>query len=237
MNSKRIARMCAGAIAPAILMLAACGGGGPEETKTDASAPGAANAPAAASAPKTSAEAAKGLPGPPPPSSPGAARVMLGLKGTSGMASVVEAFEQRQGYPWTNENPKLLAFSRKSDGVKGKGVKWKTAPWSGKSADVLLIPTSFEGANLKVELSANGKSLLDFSPLDTDGPQSWEKNGAKLEFHKVGVFQGVHGVFGLTLPDGFSPADQPIELSIKITGADNEQSWFGVRDAVNGKDF
>ncbi len=162
---------------------------------------------------------------------------MLNLFGTMGFASLKDAFERFDGYPWTKQNPKPLYFTRELDGEEGLGVSWLTAPWSGKTTDPLIFPATFEGTNLKVRLTLNGKSLIEFNPTDSDETQSWEHDGSKLDFIKIGVWQGVHGVFVLHLAEKAAKANEALELGFKILEADEERAWIGIRDAKNGVDF
>ncbi len=168
---------------------------------------------------------------------PSPAAKMLNLTGTAGYASLVNAFDRLDVYPWTKGNPKSLFFTRELDGEEGLGVSWLTAPWSGKSSHPIIFPASFEGTNLKVRLTLAGKTLIEFKPTDTDEVQQWDEKGTKLEFHKIGVWQGVHGVFVLELDEDAAKVGQALELGLKILEADDEKSWIGIRDAKNGLDF
>ncbi len=152
----------------------------------------------------------------------------------SGYAYLLEADITAPKYANFDGEYRMLAYTRRSFGINGKGVSWKTAPWTGKSANTVVFAASYYLAP-QIQLSLNGKVILNFTPHGED--ESWSQNGFQLSMRAMPMAVGMHGIFSLKLPDGWSPAGEPLTISAKVLGGVDDSAWFGVRDLTDAKDL
>lgn len=146
--------------------------------------------------------------------------------GASGFAMAIASDEFKPAYPSLTTDAADLHFSRLADKLQGKGITWRTDPWSGKSAERLAFAGSFEYAPI-CQLSINNQIIMEFTPTAKD--ETWEQNGFKLEYKHFNMNSGNHGIFVMTLPEGYSEAGAPLEMNVKITGGEIPNAWFGIR--------
>ncbi len=146
----------------------------------------------------------------------------------SGFASLLAADETMDLYQNFDNKLSMLALARAGLGAQGKsvGAHWKTALWTGKRENELVFAGSYADVT-KCVMEINGKPILEFVPQKEDG--LWEQDGISLRMKYMGDNMGSHALFGLRLPDGFSPPNTPIEIRVLVLNGKDGQSWFGVR--------
>lgn len=144
-----------------------------------------------------------------------------------GFEELLEADERLDDYPLRDETKPAMGFTRARHEKSGRGVTWRSAPWSGSPTTPIVFAASFD-LNPYVRLTASGRHLADFRPSRRD--ETWDlEGGGTLHFKLVNDFLGLHGVFFLRPPAGAFPAGAPLELNMKVLGGDGGASWAGVR--------
>ncbi len=123
-------------------------------------------------------------------------------------------------------------FTRLSDGEKGKGLKWKTAPARGvPNEKFVFVATSLNRPNCRITI--NGEVVDEFRPFGSF--LAWESDKYAMQFWPIGSMGGANGVLVLMVKGKLVKKGEPLEIEIRaipVAGIPPEQqilsAGFGV---------